>query len=186
MRDFEFDPAKDEANRAKHGIALSRAADFDWGTAVIRPDLRSSYGESRFIAIGRLGEGCMFWSIRRARIEFGSSGLERQTRERCEFMVKRKKPAHISQKDWNDADIPELTAEDFRRMRPAREVLREQFGEKIAARLLRPRGRPPKADPKAQVTLRLDAEVLQHFKAGGPGWQTRINAVLKRAASKAR
>lgn len=101
-------------------------------------------------------------------------------------MVKRKKPAHISQKDWDDADIPELTAEDFRRMRPAREVLREQFGEKIAARLLRPRGRPPKENPKAQVTLRLDAEVLQHFKAGGPGWQTRINAVLRRAASKAR
>jgi uncharacterized protein (DUF4415 family) len=101
-------------------------------------------------------------------------------------MVKRKKPAHISQKDWDDADIPELTAEDFRRMRPAREVLREQFGEQIAARLLRPRGRPPKEHPKAQVTLRLDAEVLKHFKAGGPGWQTRINAVLRRAAAKSR
>jgi uncharacterized protein (DUF4415 family) len=101
-------------------------------------------------------------------------------------MVKRRKPVHISQKDWDDADIPELTEEDFRRMRPAREVLREQLGEKVAARLLRPRGRPPKDHPKAQVTLRLDAEVLQHFKAGGPGWQTRINAVLKRAATKAR
>ena len=101
-------------------------------------------------------------------------------------MVKRKKPAHISQKDWDDADIPELTAEDFRRMRPAREVLREQFGERIAARLLRPRGRPPKENPKAQVTLRLDTEVLEHFKASGPGWQTRINAALRRAAAKAR
>jgi len=101
-------------------------------------------------------------------------------------MVKRKKPDHISQKDWDDADIPELTAEDFRRMRPAREVLREQFGERIAARLLRPRGRPPKENPKAQVTLRLDTEVLEHFKASGPGWQTRINAALRRAAAKAR
>jgi uncharacterized protein (DUF4415 family) len=36
------------------------------------------------------------------------------------------------------------------------------------------------------VTLRLDTEVLEHFKAGGPGWQTRINAVLRRAAAKAR
>jgi uncharacterized DUF497 family protein len=54
MPDIEFDPGKDAGNRAKHGIALSRAADFDWGTAVIRPDVRSSYGESRFIAIGLL------------------------------------------------------------------------------------------------------------------------------------
>jgi uncharacterized protein (DUF4415 family) len=32
---------------------------------------------------------------------------------------------------------------------------------------------------KRQVTLRLDAEVLEKFKAGGRGWQTRINAVLR-------
>ncbi len=32
---------------------------------------------------------------------------------------------------------------------------------------------------KQQMTLRLDAEVLDWFKAGGKGWQTRINAVLK-------
>ena len=101
-------------------------------------------------------------------------------------MGKRKKPPHISQADWDDAEIPELTAEDFRRMRPAREVLPKLIGAKAAAELLRPRGRPPKENPKAQVTLRLDAEVLKHFKAGGPGWQTRINAVLKRAASKSR
>lgn len=85
-----------------------------------------------------------------------------------------------------EGEVRELTAEDFRRMRPAREVLPKMIGAKAAAELLRPRGRPPKENPKAQVTLRLDAEVLQHFKDGGPGWQTRINAVLKRAASKAR
>jgi uncharacterized protein (DUF4415 family) len=71
-------------------------------------------------------------------------------------------------------------------MRPAREVLPKMIGAKAAAELLRPRGRPRKENPKAQVTLRLDAEVIEHFKAEGPGWQTRINAVLKRAAAKAR
>ena len=54
MPEIEFDPGKDVANRAKHGIALSRAADFDWGTAVIRSDMRIRYGESRFIATGLL------------------------------------------------------------------------------------------------------------------------------------
>ena len=36
-----------------------------------------------------------------------------------------------------------------------------------------------RAEPKAQVTLRLDREVLDWFKAQGKGYQTRINAVLR-------
>ena len=45
------------------------------------------------------------------------------------------------------------------------------------------RGRPPVGDaPKQQVTLRLPREVIAHFKAGGPGWQTRIGEVLERHA----
>ena len=40
------------------------------------------------------------------------------------------------------------------------------------ARVVMPSGKRP-------VTLRLDAEVLGRFEAGGRGWQTRINAVLR-------
>jgi uncharacterized protein (DUF4415 family) len=47
---------------------------------------------------------------------------------------------------------------------------------------LRRGGRPPSDNPKRQVTLRLDADVIEHFAAGGPGWQTRINTALRRAA----
>ncbi len=52
---IEFDPAKDEANLAKHGISLLAAADFDWDTALEREDDRFDYGEIRFIAIGSIG-----------------------------------------------------------------------------------------------------------------------------------
>ena len=41
------------------------------------------------------------------------------------------------------------------------------------------RGRPLGSGSKAQVTLRLDVEVLNRFRASGDGWQTRINEVLK-------
>ena len=41
------------------------------------------------------------------------------------------------------------------------------------------RGRPLGSGTKAQVTLRLDVEVLEKFKASGDGWQTRINEALK-------
>jgi uncharacterized protein (DUF4415 family) len=41
---------------------------------------------------------------------------------------------------------------------------------------------PQKAPTKTQITLRLDARVVEHFKATGAGWQSRINEVLKKAA----
>ena len=41
------------------------------------------------------------------------------------------------------------------------------------------RGRPPSG--KVMFTMRLDPEVIAKFKATGPGWQARINDVLKRA-----
>jgi uncharacterized protein (DUF4415 family) len=41
-------------------------------------------------------------------------------------------------------------------------------------------GRPKSADPKQQVTLRLDSAVLEKFRAMGPRWQSRINAELRK------
>jgi uncharacterized protein (DUF4415 family) len=54
------------------------------------------------------------------------------------------------------------------------ELSDEQFRE-----LKRPRGRPFSEQHKVPLNIRLDSEVLDAFKAGGPGWQTRINSALK-------
>ena len=47
---------------------------------------------------------------------------------------------------------------------------------------------PPKKNTvpgaKEQVTLRIDQDGLEHFQAGGPGWQDRINEALRKAAGK--
>jgi uncharacterized protein len=51
---IEYDPAKDEKNRAKHGVSLQAAASFDWDTALEREDDRFDYGEVRFVAIGQI------------------------------------------------------------------------------------------------------------------------------------
>lgn len=40
-------------------------------------------------------------------------------------------------------------------------------------------GRVVASGTKAQVTLRLDVDVVDKFRASGDGWQTRINEVLK-------
>lgn len=44
----EFDPARDASNRAKHGVSLQAAAQFEWETALEREDDRFDYGELRF------------------------------------------------------------------------------------------------------------------------------------------
>lgn len=41
------------------------------------------------------------------------------------------------------------------------------------------RGRPLGSGTKKQVTLRIDAEVLDRLKATGAGWQTRANDALR-------
>ena len=43
------------------------------------------------------------------------------------------------------------------------------------------RGRPKEMVTKVSTTLRLDPEVLDRFKADGPGWQGRMNAALRKA-----
>ncbi len=75
-----------------------------------------------------------------------------------------------------DPDSRPLTDADWKRMRPAHEV----HPHLVRMSLERKRGRPKIEAPKKQVTLRLDADVLEHFKARGAGWQTAINDMLRK------
>ena len=43
-------------------------------------------------------------------------------------------------------------------------------------------GRPKSPAPKEAINIRLDPDVLAHFRADGPGWQSRINDALRKAA----
>lgn len=47
---------------------------------------------------------------------------------------------------------------------------------KIGKRVI---GRPISDNPKISTTVRLSPEVVKYFKAGGKGWQTRLDAVLR-------
>lgn len=80
-----------------------------------------------------------------------------------------------------DPDAPPLTEENWKRMRPAHEV----HPHLVRKSLERRRGRPKLDAPKKQVTLRLDADVLEHFKSGGAGWQTAINDMLRKGIGRA-
>ena len=83
------------------------------------------------------------------------------------------------QPDMPDQDNPEWTDADFARARPAKGVLPSLFSQTRSEALLTPRGRPKAEITKVRVGIRLSAEVIEHFKATGNGWQTRIDAALR-------
>ena len=74
-----------------------------------------------------------------------------------------------------DGEVRELTEADFANARPAAEVVPH-----IVERYRRTRGKQ-KAPLKADVHIKLDQDIVDHFKAGGRGWQTRLNAKLREA-----
>lgn len=67
-----------------------------------------------------------------------------------------------------DRELPELTKEML-----ARAVLK-RGGKRI--------GRPPAANPKVAISLRVAADVLARWRASGEGWQTRMAKVLEKRA----
>jgi uncharacterized protein (DUF4415 family) len=79
---------------------------------------------------------------------------------------------------WIDPDdAPELDAHFFETAKISRgdTVLRE------ATATYAGRGRPKSDDPKQLVSLRLDRIVLEKLRAQGPGWQSRVNDLLRKA-----
>lgn len=85
--------------------------------------------------------------------------------------------------DWIDPDdAPELTAElaEVAELRVGGKVVRPATGYLGPNGVVR--GRPPLRDAaKRQVTLRLDPDVIEKFREGGPGWQARMNEALRKA-----
>jgi uncharacterized protein (DUF4415 family) len=64
------------------------------------------------------------------------------------------------------------------------DVTEASVNQALVERRERRRGRPlgSLTSSKTQVTLRLDSEALDRIKAAGPGWQTRINDAVRKAA----
>jgi uncharacterized protein (DUF4415 family) len=81
-----------------------------------------------------------------------------------------KRAVKLGSSMWDPDTAPELTKEYFER------------ADLYHGDMLIRRGRPPSDNPKHALKLRIDADVVEHFRATGPGWQTRINNTLRRAA----
>jgi len=85
--------------------------------------------------------------------------------------MKKSSSSKVSKTDW-----PRVRALKDRNIKTSAE--HPQAEVKHIVRGIVRQGLKP-ASPKASISLRVDADVLEWFKSKGPGYQTRINAVLK-------
>jgi uncharacterized protein (DUF4415 family) len=95
-------------------------------------------------------------------------------------VITKKKPDDISQEDWDAVDSPPLTSEMIARMRPSRERMAPELFEGLV-RAFNER-QAQEAAEREDVTLSLERDVVQHFKAGGGDWRARMSAALRHAA----
>ena len=73
----------------------------------------------------------------------------------------------------NDGEVREVTADDLKHFKPARDVLPLALQKTLGIRGAQ------KAPTKVSTTIRLSPDVLAAFKSEGDGWQTRIDTALK-------
>ena len=181
---FEWDEDKALKNLRNHGVPFSDVTRFEHETAMYIRDDRRDYGEVRLIAIGFIDVRvcvCLF-----IQFEMTQSALfhcARQTKGRLVLMnnfsktdaLKRARAARQAMSDAEDIAITKGAKADADNP-PLTEAL-----------LKRGRGRPPLAPEarKQKVNIMLDPDIVAHFKSGGKGWQTRINASLRDVVKRA-
>lgn len=88
----------------------------------------------------------------------------------------------MARKQTLNDDAPTLTDAELAEMRPAREVLTADELAAVSSVRKARIGRPPAEVRKVPVTIRLDPDIVEAFKATGDGWQSRMNAALRKAA----
>lgn len=161
-RTFEWDENKNQTNIRKHGLSFQTATRIFNGYVLTFIDDRN-YGELREISLGLLDHAVVIVVAHtdrngNTRIISARPPPEPKGNGMTKRYNKELSPAELaalSDEEIDCTDIPELDDNFFRN-----------------ARLVAP-------VRKKQITMRLDEDILDWFKASGKGYQTRMNAVLR-------
>jgi len=162
---FTWSEAKRKSNLKAHGLDFADAPEVFTGPTFTFEDDRFLYNEPRFVSLGLLRG-----------IPVSIVHTENPDRIRVFLFARRQKmskssSSKASKTSWSrvkamkDRNV-KLTAEH-----PEADVRHIVRG--IARQGLKP------VPAKASISLRVDADVLEWFKSQGPGYQTRMNAVLR-------
>ena len=178
-----WDEFKRQINVEKHGLDFADLEVEFFESAIIAPAK-----SGRLKALGAFGDGIIAVII----AVLGTEGISiismRQASkpERTDMLNKKnivlkeitdEEEARIQRGIALDPDNPEWTAEDFKKARPFADVFPE-----LMESIRRARGRPASETPRKVVSLRLDQDVLEKYRATGKGWQARMNADLRKAS----
>ncbi len=96
---------------------------------------------------------------------------------RKKFKITDSEEAAIQAQIASDADAAEASDVELAQAKPFVEVFPD-----LMESIRRGRGRPAIANPRQQISLRLDGDVIAKFKSTGKGWQGRVNEALRKAA----
>ena len=80
--------------------------------------------------------------------------------------------------DLSKVDAHAITPAEYDKVPELEEDFFDRADHHKEGRLLR-RGRPKSEHPKVAISIRLSEDVLNRFKAAGPGWQSRIETALR-------
>ena len=161
---WEWDEDKAALNLAKHGVSFLTAAAIFANAIIERVDDREDYGELRFIALGRV-------ETENYRVAYTWRGDDVVRIITAQKASKNERKSTTVRYSLSEIEARSARGEDRTRLdAPEAEPLTEDFWKH--ARVVMPRG-------KTSVHLRLDADIVDWFKAHGKGHLTRMNAVLR-------
>ena len=158
---ISFDPEKRSRTLASRGLDFQDAAIIFDGTTIEVEDTRRNYGERRIICYGLL-------SGRLVVIGYTLRGATRHV-----FSMRRpttvRKPAsrRALKSDLAKVDAHVIRAHEYKE-------LPELTEQALACAVVNKGGRPRSTNPRKLISIRLPVDVIERWKATGPGWQTRI------------
>jgi uncharacterized protein (DUF4415 family) len=162
---FSWSKSKRELNLQQHGLDFVDAPRVFDGPTYTYEDDRYDYSEQRFVTLGLLEE--LVVSIVHTEAT-RSSALFLSVRRRS---MSKRSSSRASKTDWSR--VRSMADRDMVISPEHPEGSMKHIVRGIARRGLKP------VPPKASISLRLDADVLEWLKSQGPGYQTRINAILR-------
>ena len=149
-----FDPTKRNKALSERGLDFDDAALIFAGVTLEVEDTRKDYGETRVICYGML-EGRMVV------VGYTPRGADRP------MNANKTASRHSLKSDMARVDAHTLKKEEY-------EDLPELTEEMLARAKVNKGGRPLSPNPRKLISLRLPADVIELWKATGPGWQTRM------------
>ena len=162
-----FDPVKRARTMAERGLDFEDAAIVFRGTTVEIEDRRRNYGETRIICYGLLAGRLVVIGY--------TPRVPSATYSVCErpMIVKKHSSRRTLKSDLAKVDAHAIRSREYKE-------LPELTPRNLQRAVVSKGGRPRSANPRKLISLRLPVDVIERWKATGPGWQTRIAERLTR------